>query len=158
MKIIATLLSALVLSLGLTGAASAGDKGAVKAFYAYLSAPNSAEAAAAAKAGLADNWVSIGDYSGAEKPRDVFIKQIAGFGQLIPDLTWKIEEIIVAGDRVIVRGRASGTPKGPLFGVDGKGKGFQIMSIDIHTLADGKIVRSYHVEDWAGALGQLSGK
>jgi len=45
-----------------------------------------------------------------------------------------------------------------LFGVDGKGKGFDILTIDIHTLEGGKIIRSYHVEDWAGALRQLSAK
>ncbi len=56
----------------------------------------------------------------------------------------------------VVRGRASGTPQGPLFGVDGKG--FDIMSIDIHRVQDGRIVESYHVEDWAGALRQLSAK
>ncbi len=64
--------------------------------------------------------------------------------------------MIEEGNRVVVRGRATGTPAGPLFGVDGKGKGFEIMSIDIHTFEDGKIVQTYHVEDWAGALRQLS--
>lgn len=63
--------------------------------------------------------------------------------------------MIVAGNRVIVRGRASGTPQGPIFGVDGNGKGFEIMSIDVHTIENGKIVMTYHVEDWAGALRQL---
>jgi predicted ester cyclase len=53
------------------------------------------------------------------------------------------------------RRRATGTPTGPLFGVDGKGKSFEIMSIDIHTIEGGKIARTYHVEDWAGALRQL---
>ena len=153
MTILKTLAAAALLALAGT-AAKADD--AVKAFYGFLSAPTSEEAAAAAKAGLADDWVSIGDYSGAEKSREAFLKQIAGFGQLIPDMNWAIEEMIIAGDRVIVRGRATGTPKGPMFGVDGKGKGFEIMSIDIHTLKDGKIVRSYHVEDWAGAIRQLS--
>ena len=32
------------------------------------------------------------------------------------------------------------------------------MSIDIHTLDGGKIVRTYHVEDWQGAFRQLSEK
>lgn len=73
-------------------------------------------------------------------------------------MTWKVEEMIQAGNRVIVRGRATGTPKGPLFGVDGKGKSFMIMSIDIHTLENGKIAKTYHIEDWAGALRQLKGK
>ena len=46
----------------------------------------------------------------------------------------------------------------PLFGVNGKGKSFEIMSIDIHTIKDKKIVKTYHIEDWAGALRQLKGK
>lgn len=62
------------------------------------------------------------------------------------------------GDKVVVRSRATGTPNGPLFGVDGKGKSFDILTIDIHTVEDGKIVRSYHLEDWAGALQQLKSK
>jgi len=66
--------------------------------------------------------------------------------------------VIEAGDKVIVRGRATGTPKGPMFGVDGQGRAFDILTIDIHTVKDGRIVLSHHVEDWAGALRQLSGK
>ena len=62
------------------------------------------------------------------------------------------------GNRFVVRSRATGTPVGPMFGVDGQGRGFDILAIDIHTVEDGKIVRSYHVEDWATALRQLSGK
>ena len=81
-----------------------------------------------------------------------------GFHQLIPDLTWSIEEVLQAGNRYVVRGKATGTPKGPLFGVDGKGKSFTILSIDIHEVKDGRIVTSYHVEDWAGALQQLAAK
>jgi len=29
------------------------------------------------------------------------------------------------------------------------------MSMDLHTIERGLIVRTYHVEDWAGALRQL---
>jgi hypothetical protein len=32
------------------------------------------------------------------------------------------------------------------------------MSIDVHMLEAGKIARSYHVEDWIGAVRQLSAK
>lgn len=38
------------------------------------------------------------------------------------------------------------------------GKSFRIMTIDIHTVQDGKLVEAYHVEDWAGAIRQLSAK
>ena len=104
---------------------------------------------------LAPGWESIGDYTGAKKNREQFGAQLAGFGKLIPDLTWKIEELIDAGDRIIVRGRASGTPVGELFGVPPSGKRFEIMSVDVHTVANGQIQRTFHVEDWAGALRQL---
>ena len=57
-----------------------------------------------------------------------------------------------------MRSRATGIPVAPFFGVDGQGRSFDIMTIDIHELEDGKIVRTYHVEDWAGALQQLAGK
>ena len=62
------------------------------------------------------------------------------------------------GDTFVVRSRATGTPVAPFFGVDGQGRSFDIMTIDIHELEDGKIVRTYHVEDWAGALQQLAGQ
>lgn len=32
------------------------------------------------------------------------------------------------------------------------------MTIDIHTVRDGKLAVAHHVEDWAGALRQLAGK
>lgn len=107
---------------------------------------------------LAPTWQSIGDYSGAGKSRDQFAAQLEGFGKLIPDLKWEVVELIEAGDRYVVRGRASGTPVGPLFGVAPTGKRFEIMSVDIHTVADGQVARTYHVEDWAGALRQLAPK
>ena len=67
-------------------------------------------------------------------------------------------ERVIAGNEVIVRGEASGTPVAPLYDVEPTGKGFKIMSIDIHTIEGGKIVRSYHIEDWAGAMRQVASK
>ncbi len=135
----------------------ADDKATVQTFYDFLSNPGSEEHANALTEAVSEQWESIGDYSGYKKSREEFIKQLAGFAQLIPDLNWEAQEMIQQGDRVIVRGRATGTPNGPMFGVDGEGRSFDIMSIDIHTVENGKIVRTYHVEDWSGALRQLSG-
>lgn len=137
--------------------ALANDRAAVEAFYTeLLNAIGPKDKAAVAARVLAADWKSIGDYSGKTNSPEGLTKMLTGFHQLMPDLTWKIEEILQSGNRFVVRGRASGTPKGPLFGVDGKGKSFTIMYIDIHTVRDGKIIESYHVEDWAGALRQLS--
>ena len=76
----------------------------------------------------------------------------------MPDLDWAIEAMHQDGDTVVVRSRATGTPVAPFFGVDGQGRSFDIMTIDIHELEDGKIVRTYHVEDWATGLQQLAGQ
>ena len=159
MRRVTLLLAAVLLSVAsLTSTTMASDKATVQTFYDFLSNPGSKSHAKVFQSNVASNWESVGNYSGKNKTAGAFVGQLGFFAKLIPDMKWKVEEMIQAGDRVIVRGRASGTPKGPLFGVDGKGKSFTIMSIDIHTLKDGKIVKTYHVEDWAGALRQLKGK
>lgn len=150
--------ASLIMVVGWASTALADDRAAVEAFYGFLSNPASAEHADAFKAASAEDWISIGDYSGNNKTREKFLGQVGGFGQLIPDLNWEIQEVLQDGNRYVVRSRATGTPKGPLFGVDGQGRGFDILTIDIHTVEDGKVVQSYHVEDWAGALRQLSGR
>ncbi|MBK20182.1 MAG: polyketide cyclase [Rhodospirillaceae bacterium] len=159
MTFLRTLIAATALILApMAGGAIANEKAAVQKFYDFLSNPASKAHAAEFMTVAANNWESIGDYSSKKKSREKFVGQLAHFGKLIPNLNWTVKEMIQSGNRVIVRSRATGTPKGPFFGVDGKGKSFDIMAIDIHTLKDGKIVRSYHVEDWAGALRQLKGK
>ncbi|MEM8797952.1 MAG: ester cyclase [Pseudomonadota bacterium] len=155
-RLTTTVLAAAILILPMAGIAQADNKAVVQKFYDFLSNPTSANHAAAVKTATSEKWESIGDYSGKVKSRDKFVAQVGGFGKLIPDLNWAVEDMIEDGDTIVVRGRATGTPAGPLFGVDGNGKSFEIMSIDIHTLEEGRIVRTYHVEDWAGALRQLS--
>ena len=90
--------------------------------------------------------------------RDASIKVVGGFAKSIPDMKFEIKEVLVAGERVIVRGEVTGTPAGDLFGVPHSGKSFRIMAIDIQTVRDGKIARAYHLENWLSALGQLRAK
>ncbi|MCV6591721.1 MAG: ester cyclase [Silicimonas sp.] len=149
--------TALALTL-LASPVLAGNTDTVQKFYDVLSNPGSESHANALVAVMAEDWESIGDYSGKNKTLDGVLGQIGGFGKLVPDLNWQVEAMHEAGDFVTVRSRATGTPAGPFFGVDGKGRSFDILAIDIHELEDGKIVRTHHVEDWAGALQQLSGK
>src|SRR5882762_1112803 len=87
--------------------------------------------------------------------RDTSIKVVGNFSNTIPDMKFDIKEVLVAGDRVIVRGEVTGTPAGVLFGVPHSGKSFRIMAIDIQTIKDGKITKTFHMENWLSALGQL---
>jgi predicted ester cyclase len=79
-------------------------------------------------------------------------------GENIPDLQWKIVDIFTSGNRIIVRGEFSGTPIGPLYGVQpATGRAFRSMSIDVFTVRDGKLASAYHVENWGGAILQVQG-
>ncbi|MFK7838556.1 MAG: ester cyclase [Sulfitobacter sp.] len=157
MNVIRTTLAAASLAV-LSTAALADDKAMVQTFYDLLSDPGSKELAASFLKVTSDDWESIGNYSGENETRDAFVGQMGYFAQLIPDLNWSVQAMHQDGDFVTVRSRATGTPTGPFFGVDGEGRSFDILTIDIHELEDGVIVRTYHVEDWASALQQLSGQ
>src|ERR1700720_4236800 len=80
--------------------------------------------------------------------RDTSIKVVGNFANTIPDMKFDIKEVLVAGDRVIVRGEVTGTPSGDLFGVPHTGRSFRMMAIDIQTIKGGKITKTYHIENW----------
>jgi ketosteroid isomerase-like protein len=90
--------------------------------------------------------------------RDQSMKVVGNFAKSIPDMRFDIKEVLVTGNRVIVRGEVSGTPSGELFGVPHTGRSFRIIALDIQTIRDGRIVHTYHLENWLSALGQLRAK
>src|ERR1700733_12218847 len=90
--------------------------------------------------------------------RDTSIKVVSNFANTIPDMKFDIKEVLVSGDRIIVRGEVAGTPAGELFGAPHTGKSFRIMTVDIQTIKGGKIARTFHKENWLSALGQLRAK
>lgn len=104
---------------------------------------------------LADDFASV---NGQEtKGKGTLMQQVEGFWKLIPDLRWAVQEVLVDGDKVVVRSVASGSPKGTFMGraLDGA-RSFKIDTIDIHEVRGGRIHRVYHLEDWATALKQLA--
>ena len=127
----------------------------IGAFYEALNAGTDVGALLARA--TSPEWVSCGG-NDVCSPRDQVIRRVTAVHNAVPDLTWSIKGILVADNRIIVRGEASGIPMGEFMGVPPSGKSFKLMSIDIHTLEGGKIIRSYHVEDWMGAIRQLSAK
>lgn len=104
------------------------------------------------------SWANCGANGATCQTRDELVAALHGLHKLIPNMKWEVLDIMVAGDKVIVRGKGSGQPVGEFMGIPANGKGFQIMSIDIHTLKNGKIVETYHLEDWVTAIGQLASR
>jgi predicted ester cyclase len=135
----------------LTGAAAIA---AVAPFYKALNAEFTKDSADLVRQATAPDWTSC---SGNDvcNTRDEVIAGIAGRLKSVPDLKWQIKDILISGNQVTVRGEATGTPSGDFFGAPHTGKSFKIMSIDVHTIEGGKMARSYHIENWIGAVRQL---
>src|SRR6478672_69005 len=87
--------------------------------------------------------------------RDQLAGVFMALGKIIPDLHWTIKDIGTSGNRIVVRGEATGTPTGELYGVKPTGKSFKTISIDMFTVKDDKLATAYHVENWMAATEQI---
>ncbi len=87
--------------------------------------------------------------------REALAEAFKQIGASVPDLAWSVKDIMVSGDRVIVRGEATGTPTGDLFGARPTGKSFKTMAVDVFTVRGDKLASAYHVENWVGAIQQI---
>ena len=132
-------------------------RASIAPFYKALNAEFASDSAELIRQATAPDWVSCRGNDVCNS-RDEVIAGVAGRLKSVPDLKWQIRDIQVSGNQVTVRGEATGTPAGEFFRAPHTGRSFKIMSIDVHTLEDGKMVRSYHIEDWMGAVRQLTAK
>lgn len=152
-----TLTAAVVAASALAGPAFSDDIDTVRAFYSDILTDPAGTTEARYYELFSHDIVSIPTPPGGEGAQGM-LNTVAFLGQVVPDLTWVPQEIIETGDgRFVVRGIATGTPVGPFFGVDpATGRSFEIMSIDIVTVEGGLITHIYHLEDWTGAVAQLT--
>lgn len=152
-----TLTALAVTAATLAGPALADDLATVRAFYSDILSDPAGTTEARYYEIFSPDVVSIPTPPGGEGAQGM-LNTVAFLGQVVPDLTWEPQEIIDLGDgRFVVRSLFGGTPVGPFFGVDpATGKSFEAMSIDIVTVEGGVITHTYHLEDWTGAVAQLT--
>jgi steroid delta-isomerase-like uncharacterized protein len=93
---------------------------------------------------------SMRPVSGAE---DIEIGKI--YAKAIPDLSHRIEELLAAGDKVVARLVTKGTLKEKVEGFPSPGKPFEVSSIYIFTLKNGKIIEGRGEVDMLGLMIQL---
>jgi len=72
-----------------------------------------------------------------------------------PDIQTKTEHLVAEGDKVIEWYSAHGTNTGEFMGMPPTGKKFEIPSIVVYRLANGKIVETWGLNDGQGLLQQL---
>ena len=104
---------------------------------------------------LAPNWEDIPPNDGQAIGRDAFKPYIGGFHTMFPGFKVVNEDIIDAGDKVIVRSTLSGTQAAAFAGFPSKGKSFSVMAIDIHQFKDGKVIKTWHIENWLSGWFQM---
>jgi predicted ester cyclase len=76
---------------------------------------------------------------------------LAGF----PDIRFRIEDLLVEGDRVVVRWAWTGTHTGTFRGIAPTGRRVTTTGIVLYQLRDGKVVRNWLESDRLGVLQQL---
>ena len=106
---------------------------------------------------LAKDWADVPLAPGQGPGSEGMKGALDGYKAAFPDFLAKNEDFIVSGDRVVVRSTITATQKGDFASVKASGKPVKIMAIDIHTICDGKIVSTFHVEDWLTGLFEMGG-
>ena len=86
------------------------------------------------------------------------IENFRGMFARMPDVQARVEDRIVAGDRVVARMSLSATHTQPLQGIAPTGKRFTLRTIDIWRVENGKFAEHWDIVDFPGLLKQLRGE
>ncbi len=87
--------------------------------------------------------------------RESWRRAIGGYRDAFPDSHVTFDELIVSGDTVVGRWRATGTHTGQLPGLPPTGKPIALGGITIYCIADGKIIEAWEQLDMLGMWQQL---
>jgi len=102
---------------------------------------------------LAEDWYETP--SSERRGREAGIKLLTKLTTVFPDFSAEVKDMIQEGNKVVVRSELSGMQAGPFMGFPSRGRKISIQAIDIHEFKDGKIVRTWHSEDWMTGLHQM---
>ncbi|GHH75903.1 hypothetical protein GCM10018793_20570 [Streptomyces sulfonofaciens] len=86
---------------------------------------------------------------------DGWKKSIDHLRSVFSGLTVTIEHVVASGDMVAVRAVGRGVHVGELLGVEGTGREVEFRASDFHQVVDGRIVRTWHLEDHFGIAVQI---
>jgi len=94
--------------------------------------------------------------AGEIRGADTVKGEIEYFHSAVPDLSWRVEDQVAEGDKVVSRYTVSGTHQGEFFGVPGTGKRIEMTGIQIDRLDEsGKLVEEWPEYDLLGVMKQI---
>jgi predicted ester cyclase len=86
------------------------------------------------------------------------IENFRGVFSRMPDVEARLEDRIIAGDKVVARLTLSATHSQPLLGIAPTGRRFALRTIDIWRVENGKFAEHWDIVDLQGLQAQLRGK
>ena len=106
---------------------------------------------------LADDYTA---YYGAEGKanvgRDAYVRACKFLRRSFPDVNITIEDVVVEGDKVVMRYTERGTLTGePFLGIEGRGQAYAKPGTTVYRVVDGRLAESWGVEDTLGWFRQL---
>jgi predicted ester cyclase len=116
---------------------------AARRFYAFWSTGEPRYLDAAIAPTFTDRTLPRGRPQGPEGP--AFASK--SFRAAVPDLSCEVEQLIVAGDRVVAHLRFRGRFTGTFGDTKGAGQAVDFIATDILRVQDGRITDNWHIED-----------
>ena len=116
---------------------------AARRYDTFWNTGNEALARAALAPNFVDNTLPTGRPQGVAGPLAASKLMRAA----IPDLSCEIEQMIVAGDRVVAHLRFRGHFTGRFGEIQGQGQTINFIATDIYRVADGRVAENWHIED-----------
>lgn len=104
---------------------------------------------------LAADWDDI-PLAPGQGPGPEGIKPIIrSLADAFPDVRIVIHDMVQAPGQIAVRAEITGTHLGELFGIGATGKQVSFRLHEFHALENGRVVTTWHMEDWFGLFLQL---
>lgn len=105
---------------------------------------------------VAEDFVEHEVMPGLEPSRDGVKQMFRMYRAAFPDLRMEAEDVLVSGDKVVARVRATGTQQGEFMGLPATGKSVNVQLIDIIRFGEDGLAREHWgVFDALGMMQQL---
>ena len=106
---------------------------------------------------LADDYEQLPPQTPDTKPGvDNFMQGfMKGMGSMFSDIEGEVTHVLVDGDYVFVLGEYRATHTGEAFGIPATGAEVSFEAFDLHHVQDGKITKTWHLENFMSIYNQL---
>jgi steroid delta-isomerase-like uncharacterized protein len=105
---------------------------------------------------VADEFIEHEETPGFEPSKEGVKQMFHMYRAAFPDLRMEAEDVLVDGDKVVVRARATGTHQGEFMGMPATGKSVDIQLIDIIRFGDDGLAHEHWgILDALGMMQQL---